>query len=138
MKLEDQVVSLQLAQKLKQLGVKQESCFVWDDHTQFGEGVILTFCEPAAADNPVASAFTVAELGLMLPMEISNRNGKYDDCYFETIRIAFKKWIFAYYKKRTARALQLGDTEADARAKMLIHLLENKIVTTTPSQVSNL
>ena len=29
MKLEDQVVSLELAKKLKELGVKQESLFYW-------------------------------------------------------------------------------------------------------------
>jgi hypothetical protein len=67
MNLEHQVCSLDLAKRLKELGVKQESHFVWiegyDGHAFIRQA--LDWPEP----NPEAiSAFSVAELGdLMLP-----------------------------------------------------------------------
>ena len=131
MPLEQQVCSLELAKKLKKLGVKQESLF-WYTHApknrQDGEWIhVLTYGRNNMRDETIP-AFTVAELGEMLPMEIKNRNGKYDECYFETSRIVFKKWTVAYYKKSTARAFQMGDTEANARAKTLIYLIENGLL----------
>ncbi len=67
MKLEDQVVSLELAKKLKELGVKQESAFYWliSNTTLSGEKCYGLrgegFIALQGAYNYV-SAFTVAEL----------------------------------------------------------------------------
>jgi hypothetical protein len=60
MKLEDQVVSLELAKKLKELGVKQQSLY---SHGKHGD-----IFQPVDRLNPyvLASAFTVAELGEIL------------------------------------------------------------------------
>lgn len=76
MKLEDQVCSLELAKKLKVLGVKQDSHFVWFDMD--GEMQIvetLPAMPPQKQDggfNEWYSAFTCAELGEMLPQGITS------------------------------------------------------------------
>ena len=111
MKLEDQVCSLELAKRLKALGVKQESAFYFygDGSVQFGKAMGWT-----------CSAFTVAELGEMLPVGypfltsfrlpkdygVGDMNGK---------------WTMT----RGGKVEVLADTEAEARAKMLIYLIEN-------------
>jgi hypothetical protein len=90
MKLEDQVTSLEISKKLKELGVKQESLFYYQNNP-YNDGkecidlmikkyearnnensIINTQCDNE--DNPKFSAFTVAELG-----EILNRDLIYGD-----------------------------------------------------------
>jgi hypothetical protein len=60
--LEKQVVSLDLAKRLKELGVKQESVWYW-----FRDRLILGRGEGGNMQT-FTSAFTVAELGEMLPI----------------------------------------------------------------------
>jgi|ERR1700733_4407555 len=122
MKLEQQVCSLELAKRLKDLGVKQEGAYSW---VRFDDGQFeLRFvAKDSLRDIWIehASAFTVAELGWMLPIEyISQRrptgaigSGQY--CW----------WAGHYDGDYTVRER----TEADARAKMLIYILENKLIT---------
>src|SRR5437016_5764061 len=115
MKLEDQVCSLDLAKRLKELGVKQESLIWWRNYgagpapavgRKTGELIIGRIC----------CAFTVAELGMMLrdsvgimPSANSNADGG---------------WYYRFPDQTIHEA-----TEADARAKMLIYLLENMLIT---------
>lgn len=115
MKLEQQVVSLELAKRLKELGVKQESLFYWQGADK--NGYIINFEKDLFEyDCEKYSAFTVAELGEMLmpliPVPIN------------------KKWQAPSPKDQTIRIVgYLKDTtEADARAKMLIYLLENNLL----------
>jgi hypothetical protein len=118
MTLESQVCSLESATKLKELGVQRESLFYhhaslnkisWRgdipiSRSEFGDRYI--------------PAFTVAELGEMLPTDycLSGKT-EYEEpfrafwCGLENI-----SWLWA-------------ETEAEARAQMLIHLLENHLVT---------
>lgn len=107
MKLEDQVCSLELAKRLKEFGVKQESAFYWTNvHWEKGReprwaliSSELINGERWRTPKNGFSAFTVAELGEMLTKEqIKNSLDGSDD------------------------------TEANARAKMLIHLSEKGIV----------
>lgn len=140
MKLEDQVCSLDLAKRLKELGVKQESFADWcelDDD--------LTLClvrKPAEfekidddAKAMCFSAFTVAELGEMLPHKIGQGDETlwlycwkgergFSVAYGEVVREA-KEYAFSF----SIPHVQDADTEADARAKMLIYLVENKLIT---------
>lgn len=111
MELEKQVCSLELAKKLKELGVKQESLFWWN----ISDGIVIgeQYRRP-----PSISAFTVAELGEMLPGN------------FNTIRRGDGSWLA--YDGNAADNVnhqEISDTEADARAKMLIYLLENNLLT---------
>src|SRR5437016_1173186 len=81
MKIEEQVTSLDLSKKLKELGVKQESAFYWEDSV-FTDGMQLKSKERATlkGSHEIYSAFTVAELGETLPAGITaakTKNGDY-------------------------------------------------------------
>ena len=148
MKLKDQVISLKLAKKLKKLGVKQESLFYWvngslavNSSREIPE-VLIYSNKGDLWENPdrllgefnrdrIFSAFTVAELGEMLPDNLVSSGmdeGKWScvyglkedgddmpDCIWEDE----SKYEFGYMTIT-------DDTEVNARAKMLIYLIENK------------
>jgi hypothetical protein len=178
--LEQQVVSLELAQKLKELGVKQESLFYWFDPIaeqpvvarSNEEAVLKTFFPQKKY-----SAFTVAELGELLPKEITsdqlnkrfpyiaNREavhkdddamieaeeaitedfqsvfdtemyeGQYVDGFVDSIKLDYSTgkeiryhWVTDDWELNYEVFSVTGDTEANCRAKMLIYLLENKLI----------
>lgn len=131
MEFEKQVCSLELAKKLKDLGVKQESLFwYWEDADGISKGSRLEDHEP---HNPkrgwnTYSAFTVAELGEMLPRTV----GSYIlICAFnpDSSECAISYFMASNSTHHPEIKSQYGDTEADTRAKMLIYLLENNLVT---------
>ncbi len=124
MKLEDQVCSLELAKRLKELGVKQNSLFYWRD-SLYNQGVFIpekilynpnTFHENAVTIYEYYSAFTVSELMMMLPVmtDITKRSNDYHCRYF--------------YENSTKIDHSFDIKSADCLAKMLIHLLENKLM----------
>ncbi len=128
MTLEQQVCSLELAKRLKELGVKQESLFYWSEQLRkvISREQFLSY-EPydfeklqddsfREAVDRTYSAFTVAELGEMLGSRINSIT------YYSNL----KKYC---WEKETKPVYVNSDTEADARAKMLIYLLENKLIT---------
>ena len=123
MKLEDQVTSLELSKILKELGIKQESLFCYQPVQNENDSVwtrnfnLNEFCNPSK-DERIA-AFTVAELGEMLP----------DNCYTQkdcgNLPI---EWYCHRMIDKDQEDIWNAETEADARAKMLIYLLENKLI----------
>lgn len=130
MKLEDQVCGLELAKKLKELGVKQESIFAWAEVNQGGNNWKYQVVQSDfQADCEYISAFTVAELGEMLPLYLkrdanSGLPFSVERCGLQTYKTYDGKgWVVCYdFLSRSGR------TEANARAKMLIYLLENKLI----------
>jgi len=129
MKLEEQVTSLELSKKLKTLGVKQESAFYWDSDSEMQQWSVRRY-------RGFYSAFTVAELGEMLPPGIFQEVGmEFNTWQFGTIP---KTWCVQYretrltirenYSRRTFPINSFSGTEADARARMLIHLLEKGVI----------
>lgn len=124
MKLEQQVSSLEPSQKLRRLGVKQESLFYYNE---FGDLVGDVFDNSWRADNwkaELISAFTISELGEMLPEFIERRDGTYYIAVHRTNGI----WEIMYEDLDQACICTFhASTEADARAKMLIYLLENQL-----------
>lgn len=139
MELEQQVTSLELSKKLKKLGVEQESLFVWQEiYTDFiGKNKICLLLKGENQTDFIASAFTVAELGEMLPWR-SKRMGTVNNAELVFTKLANIEgkslWNVAYWDED--KDLYLGmvvrieneDTEANARAKMLIYLKENKLI----------
>lgn len=131
MKLEEQVVSLELAKKLKELGVKQESEFVWMKILKPHEHWEL--CE---SDRPCVNlkedirAFTVAELGEMLPRRIQIGEAVY---WFQSGMNADEFWCEYHNVTEIDEGFPLFEPitevkESDSRAKMLIHLIEKGMV----------
>ncbi len=136
MKLEEQVCSLELAKRLKELGVKQDSVYSWANHEDKPE-LTSTAMTALMAKRPldrqryisddVYSAFTVAELGEMLPYKIEPNGETYwyatgkckkDDRYYAEHEIS-------YGDSDNAHCLERDASEANCRAKMLIWLIEN-------------
>jgi hypothetical protein len=123
MKLEAQLTSLKLSKKLRELGVKQDAFWSWYDTTDYDDiprlnrsdenCPVCTLSKQTFEDK--YSAFTVAELGEIGKLEmISWYNPR------------FEKWAVAREYDDQLRLYE--DTEADARAKMLIYLIENKLI----------
>lgn len=135
MKLENQVVSLELSKKLKELGVKQESLFYWSDADVYTEekGWTVNYRSKITKRDGVEldwySAYTVAELGEMLPHSVRT------DARLSTLRACTSEdkrthGITGYtIDGQVTIEMICATTEADARAKMLIYLLENKLIT---------
>jgi hypothetical protein len=118
--LEDQVCSLELSKRLKELGVRQGSLFFWTS------GGVASRLEALPILEINYSAFTVAELGQMLPED-------YISCKTEGAKfpaIEYKKYWLCYYDLDGCGSdiMQMEESEANARAKMLIYLLENKLM----------
>lgn len=123
MNLSDQVCSLEYARRLKELGVKQHGYF------SFFRIDEEYFIADNAFDDFIASAFTVAELGELLPKTIE----KSDVIYFLTITrpTPFVGWHICYENKghylmdnRNIHLTTLDVFEVNARAEMLIKLIE--------------
>lgn len=119
MKLEDQVVSLELAKKLKELGVKQDSLWFWTwaEWNKEVEWVLILEDKRAGLKKETFSAFTVAELGEMLPEGYRS--------YYYNGHPSGGNWMC-----NDGEILGVADanTEADARAKMLIYLIKEGII----------
>jgi len=124
MKLEDQVVSLELSKRLKELGVTQESLFVWFHRFRHKPWMVVMpstkhAYPPDAFD--WCSAFTVAELGELLPV-LGGAT--------PLIQKLPTKWTVTYIADNDGHMIRADDalfqdnTEADGRAKMLIYLIE--------------
>ena len=149
MELEKQVCTLEQAKRLKELGVKQESNFYhnngavwylydvtdWGMQTQFYEDCLNDARLPERDD--IISAFTVAELGEMLPYE--NEFNK--SFFYSGYHSQLGKWECQHvgWKENAHHGRQLlhkeyGESEASARAAMLIYLLENNLLSVSTKQ----
>lgn len=159
MRIEQQVCSLELSKRLKELGVKQDSLFYWYDWKNLkGDNSKKTFIKYDTNPNwdwiaysyfkekAICSAYTVAELGEMLKIGGYDEgiSVAYTDIHFRGFRsgkstLEHQEYIcnFSNWGKKTK--LENGDDipeeitftepkEADARAKMLIYLLENNLI----------
>ena len=113
MKIEDQVTSLELSKKLKELGVKQESYFKWEERD--GGYLELYHSKETSCAHKYYSSFTTSELLELLPKE--------------WIRIEFhgKKYYCFYYFMEEEK-LELEDILPNSLAKMLIYLIENNLL----------
>lgn len=119
MELKDQVSNFGLSKRLKELGVKQESEWYW---VKRNNKWVIEIGDNVSLAEESYSAPTVAELGEMLPKDIKIENRifplrfqKFEggwSCYYISPEMYFQ-----------------ASTEANARAKLLIYLLENKLLT---------
>lgn len=120
MKIEDQVCSLELAKRLKELGIKQESYFYWENIPNCG--YVISY-DPSFWED-MYSAFSVAELGEMLPSKIQDYNLTIVKCGYLYDLMYSTRYDDIQLSYRDIEDINL----ANAMAKMLIHLLENGYV----------
>jgi hypothetical protein len=130
MKIEQQVCTLEQAKRLKELGVKQESLFyhyvTYSQKDGQSMGIFYTKADAEKKQHEyrynwncpteLFSAYTVAELGEILPSSHYSTNNEYLGwrCYNGD-----NKEIINVY----------ANNEAECRAAAIIHLLEQKIIT---------
>ena len=147
MKIEDQVVSLELAKQMKEAGFPQNSLWWWveglrldkdsDNYSSFSEvkdskqegralfvrkskkyGGILLDTEKERIST---SAYTVAELGeILIPIKF---------CVPISYKL-FGKWICSYLHIEERREVykQKAKTEADARAQMALYIKKEGLI----------
>lgn len=156
MKLEDQVITLDQAVRLKELGVGQESLYYYSSlrTTPNNElflcrrnGIGLYYDEKGWFDaihfvpgmtEYTYSAFTVAELGIMLP-DVDNHEfvwASFPDAGIDEEGLDIDPPAFSVFIGPSVRHLEeepfdnkVYPTEAQARAAFLIYCIENKKIT---------
>jgi hypothetical protein len=137
MKLKDQVVSFGFARELKKEGVKENSEWVWSYNYTFERWELRVssgiFFRESEKYESIAT-FTVAELGEMLPFNCHSYKDKFDGWQCEMpLESSESEIIGDTLWGQIARARQCcvskeAKTEADARAKMLIYLIKERII----------
>lgn len=119
MKLEDQVCSLGLSKKLKDIGIEQDSLFYYLNID--GGGIFYIYYNESLPEgfeyegDPI-SAFTVSELGKILQSHPKLRMG------YTTV-IDIDSFIFSDSNDLTSIR---DENEANARAKWILYLLGEK------------
>ena len=132
MELTEQMPTLELCKKLKALGYPQEGLFYWTGKADFPEGHALEgdngtrriVYQPDKLPSKGFVAPTVAELGEWLPRVIKGISSVFGEFYLRIERN--RGWKVGYVSKNgKATRFVSADTEANARAKCLIWLVEN-------------
>lgn len=118
MKIEDQVCCLGLSKKLKELGVKQESLFVWETgYEPFVRRYDEIINNLHFYKDYYYLAYSASELLEMLP--IWSDISKMDD----------KDYMCRVFQKNSdINHHSFDKNPCNALARMLIHLIENKII----------
>ena len=140
MKLDKQVVSLNLSIKLRELNVKQDSLFYYEclhEHVNLAfipTGPQVNFVnEKLINDGKLKfySAFTVAELGELIPYRMPLASATQPDNHLHFGKHIDGFFIGGYVNHDNGSLWpQFQNTnEADMRAEMLIYLIESKLLT---------
>lgn len=127
MKLENQVTSLELSKKMKELGAPQESLFYWTGY--YNGNSDIDFGRPKDSNKyNIYSAYTVAELGEMLPNKINQPDTRW--VYFLKSDVSDFSAGYADVRDNSLDILcfEHADTEADARGAMWVYLKENGLI----------
>jgi hypothetical protein len=158
MDLKDQVISLEYAKHLKELGVKQKSLFYWEYFNENAYSVIFvtyTACPRDIEPLQHFSAFTSDELIDLLPCYIDTKRDEPFNSFWLEIhkRVAKNIQYCVKYICDTAGMDRFGNLSSvafgnrnihdenlsNALAKMLIYLInENIYVKVNPIDTSNL
>lgn len=142
MKIEDQICTAEQAKKLKELGIDQKSSYFKFLYGFWGKSLKQRTWTPITIDNKtfvapsrILAAFTVAELGIMLPGQITttvlDAPGLILDLHFGIDGCSYKGYsaLTSYIFWGEYEGKIKFPTEAQGRAAMLIWVLENKLVT---------
>jgi hypothetical protein len=133
MKLEKQVCSLELAKRLKELVAPQWSALYWVGGTK---GYVLADSDKGhrsgIGDRDFYSAFTVAELGEIIRKSTSS-GFDFGVVMSDSAANGFRIWLadtegddFPWTFDDESTFIE--ESEAEARAKMLIYLVKNNLI----------
>ena len=119
---EKQVCALIYSKRLKELGVEQKSLWWWVTYDDGKEITHRLEKEPTNITDTDCCAYTVAELGWMLPHYVFTKANGLTEGLWEG-------WMYqkGFFNPSPFEVDTLAKTEANARAKMKIYLLENNI-----------
>ena len=124
MDLKDQVVNLELSKKLKKLKIKQESLWYYNSKTMKLQRGFTSHADIEGFCRWSISAFTTSELGEMLPYhKIIENIVTYKEP--SSNEMVVELWLDM---ARGKYSTFIANTEANARAKMLIYLIEHKLM----------
>lgn len=122
MTLQRQVCTLEQAIRLKELGCEQNAYFAWKH--PLGEWKIYRRTETHREEFENISAYTVAELGVMLVCHQGSYGKGYDILTEIDVQPRIEQgWDWWYSINANVYAFP---TEAQARAALLIHVLERR------------
>jgi hypothetical protein len=130
MQLERQIVSLELSKKLKGLGVSQTAYWSWVFHKGRRADEDRTYilksddCYNFKKEGRCWSAFTVAELGEMLPTEVIFEDVSFKLAIWRTL----SGWRVFYGGNDYCLYSIECENLAETLAKMLVYLLEQKLI----------
>lgn len=135
MELENQVNSRELGKELLSLGVKRRSYFYWRADNIITESDVWDIGENfLGVWDKVIPAYTVSELGEMLPGALFTMCPPYylsyrkaDNAHHKHI-IYYENTIASKWSPHRVIGEYRDENEANVRAKLLIYLLENKLV----------
>jgi hypothetical protein len=124
--MEQYCITLEQAKRLKELGFKKDSLYGWANEGADGPGRkdewFVTNYDPVID----YQAYTVGELGEILPDHITTDEGVY---YLGTAKYEDAGWAMIYKTDDDSCLTRAdGDTEAEARGNLLIYLLESKLI----------
>lgn len=142
MELSKQLCTLEQAKRLKELGVIQESLFYhYRGFSEHLHGIVnKDFYDNNNSKKACYSAFTVAELGVILPHTLRGEFGELILNFLAPNEGNEYNWtaVYLYPEQTMCSEPEMnyidGETESEVRAAMIIHLLEKGII--TPEQVN--
>jgi hypothetical protein len=150
MKLSDQFCTIEQSLKLIELGVKYEGRFMHAKFREFIEGkeweaiCPISYSSSFCSQEQISPAFSVAELGLMLPpffpsfvqdVPLFSHCVNYRVDIFPLLDSGSQfETVPAHIQNKELIPISTGKTEAQSRANMLIFLLENNFI--SPEEVN--
>lgn len=153
MNIETQVCTIEQGKRLKELGIVPESHFMWEEmrlpvHNGCCKKRVIPKYDAGAphSDAVIAAvypAYSVAELGVMMPDDYIKHFDfpGYKIPESREYQQSFNQWFFNvsgirrfggrydYNGNMNIGTLNFYGTEAEVRAGLLIHLLQNKLTT---------
>lgn len=122
--IEKQVCTPEQSRKLRELGVRQDSFFAWTDTGELmsahKDPKVLQLMSMAT---DFSAAFNTAELGVLMP----ERPVDVDGVRVDLVKNSAGDVCFTVGSPGLIRTV-VSETEAQARAALLIYLLENKLL----------
>jgi hypothetical protein len=127
MTIENHVTSLKLSKRLHELGVRQKSLFCWITNQRTNKWTVVYGSNHSF--DLAYPAYLASELGEMLPqiINIKGISHKWLSAKYDRDEMTVWEATLKTYQQENLKFFP-ADNEANARAKMMIYLLENDLI----------